>query len=533
MSWRLRWLIVAPVVLFVGLTLLMSSCGGGDNGCPGSFDAFGNFVAGLCPSPGPQAGFELQMIVIGAGAPTTPSPTPAATPLKPSPTATQTLVPEASPTTGVVGQQILFNASGLFTKGKKRVVVADITNGNTTLWTSTNQNVLAPPQPPPLGGVYNALTPGCACAGVSSGGVSANPISVGVVASAAQPTPDCPICPTIAPTATSTPKGHAMMPARVEAPQSEIARINGVLLWTFQGVSPVISQLAASSDGNLYFLTRDGYLHALNGKGRERWSRLAAGSSLAVSPAGVVYALRPDGSLQAQSAIGKPLWNMTVASEVGPLAASSNAVYFQEDRLLVAASSPGVLLWRATVPDQITSAAIAGDGAVIAAAKGASVVAIAPDGSRRWSFAPQGGFAGELAVREGLVYLGSGSGRLYALDASSGAAQWSYDTGAPIGGGPVLNSAGPIFFGSDAVYALDSDGSLAWSKTLLKPSRGPYVTDGEGGVLAPMDDDVSAMLNSDGSLKWATRSFGPAERAVVSASGVLYIATQGTIYAVK
>ena len=453
-------------------------------------------------------------------------------PRRPTPTPTASLVPQAGPTAAVVGQQVPFNASGLFVKGSKSFV-DDITNRKATLWTSTDQNVLAPPQPPPMGGIYSALTPGCACAGVSSGGISAPPVSVGVVASAAQPTPACPVCPTAIPTATSTPKGHAAGAAQIEPPQSDTARINGVLQWTFQGVSPIASQLAPSSDGNLYFLTLDGYLHALDAKGRERWSRRAAGKSIAVSPEAVVYALGTEGNLQALSAIGKPLWSMSVASGVGPLAASSSAVYFQEDRQLVAASSPGVVQWRATAPDEITSAAIADDGAIIAAASGASVVAIASTGSRRWSFAPQGGFAGEIAVRGNLVYLGSGSGRLYALDASSGAPQWSYDTGAAVAGGPVLNAAGPIFFGSDAIYALNSDGTLAWSKALAKAVSSPLASDGEGGVLAPLDDDISAMLNSDGSSKWATRSFGPVERAIVSASGVLYVATQGTIYAVK
>jgi outer membrane protein assembly factor BamB len=432
----------------------------------------------------------------------------------------------------VVGQQVPFNASGQFVKGA-RTFVNDITNRSSTLWTSSDQSVLVPPGPPPMGGIYNALTPGCACADASSGGVSADPVSVGVVANASQPAPACPVCPTAAPTATATPKGHAAASAQIQPAQSDTARVNGVLQWTFRGVSPIASQLAPASDGNLYFLTLDGSLHALNTKGRERWSLKAAGKSVAVSPGAVVYALGTDGTLQALSAIGKPLWNMPVASGFGPLAASSSAVYFQEDRQLAAASSPGVVQWRATAPDEITSAAIADDGTIIAAANGASVIAIASDGSRRWSFAPQGGFAGEIAVRGNLVYLGSGSGRLYALDASSGAAQWTYDTAAAVAAGPVINAAGPIFFGSDAVYALNSDGSLAWSKPLARAMSSPLASDGEGGLLAPLDDDIAAMLNSDGSLKWATRSFGPVERATVSPSGVLYVATQGTIYAVR
>jgi len=432
----------------------------------------------------------------------------------------------------VVGQQVPFNADGLFVRGSK-IVIADITNRSSTLWSATDTNVLKLPGPPPMGGIYTALTPGCACIDASSGGASGNPVSVGVVMNAAQPTPACPVCPTIAPTATSTPRGRAAVEAEIQPTQSDTARINGVLQWTFQGVSPIVSRLAPSSDGNLYFLTADGDLHALDAKGRERWSRRATGKSVAVSPDGTVYALGADGTLRAQSSIGKPRWSMSAASGFGPLAAFSGAVYFQEGRQLFAASSPGVVRWRATVPDDITSAAIADDGTVVAAANGASVVAIASDGSRKWSFTPHGGFAGEIAIRGNLVYLGSGSGRLYALDASSGVPQWTYDTAAAVGTGPVLNAAGPIFFGSDAIYALTPDGALAWSKTLAKAVSSPLASDGEGGVLAPLDDDISAMVNSDGSVKWATRSFGPVERAIVSPSGILYVATQGTIYAVK
>jgi outer membrane protein assembly factor BamB len=540
MSWRLRWLIVTPVVLFVAGSLLMSSCGGGSSGCSGSFDEFGDFVPGLCPSPGPQLGFNLETIVIGAGTPipVTPTPSPNPSPTKhvpPTPTATASLVPEAAPTTGVIGQQVDFNASGLFVKRLKMFVV-DITNARSTLWTSSEPNVLAPPLQPPMGGMYSALTLGCACIDASSGGVSADPISVGVVATAmATPNPPCPVCPTIVPTATATssPKGHAAGAEQIQPTPLGVARINGVLLWNFHAVSPIASQLAPSSDGNLYFLTLDGDLHALDAKGHELWSRRAAGHSIAVSPDGTAYAMGTDGTLQALSGSGKPQWSISVASRVGPLAASSSAVYFQEDRQLFAVSSPGVVQWRATAPDEITSAAIADDGTIITGANGASVIAIAPDGSRRWSFAPQGGFTGTIAIRGNLVYLGSGSGSLYALDASSGAQQWTYDTAAAVAAGPVLNAAGPIFFGSDAIYALNPDGSLAWSKALAKPVASPLAADGEGGVFTPLDDNMSAMINANGSMKWATGSFGPVARATISPAGILYVAAQGTIYAVR
>jgi outer membrane protein assembly factor BamB len=442
-------------------------------------------------------------------------------------------VASAAPTAGAVGQQIPFIANGLYIRGA-RSLVADITNRSSTLWSSSDPGVLAPPQAPPNGGIYQALAPGCACANASSGGVSANPVSVGVVANAAQPPPACPICPTQAPTSTPTPKAARPAAAQIEQPQAERPRVSGVLQWTFQGISPVSSRLVPSSDGNLYFLSRDGFLHALDAKGHRRFERRAHGTSIAVSPEDIVYALGLDGALQAISSSGRPQWSISVASQSGPLAASSSAVYFQEGSVLVAASAQqGAVLWRAPASDPISTAALTDEGAIIAASNGGSVVAIASDGAHQWSFAPEGGFAGEIGVRGSVVYLGSGSGRVYALDATSGATQWTYDSAAAVGAGPVLNQGGPIFFGSDAIYALNSDGSLAWSKTLAKTVLSPLASDGAGGVLAPLDDDLSAMLNSDGGLSWATRSFGPVERAIVSPSGVLYIASQGTIFAVK
>jgi outer membrane protein assembly factor BamB len=543
MSWRLRWLVLAPVVLFVAGTLLMSSCGGGGSGCEGSFDEFGNFVAGLCPSPGAEPGFSLSTIVIGEGPEpaSTPTPVPSRTIVgakTPVITATpvSTLVASAAPTAIIIGQQLDFVASGNFVKNKQSVV-EDITNRSSTLWASTDPDVLAPPQPPPLGGIYTGISAGCACADVSSGGISADPVSVGV-ASVPMPgaTPVCPICPTIEATPTSTPKAQA--PAadqadQVEQPRSDRARINGILQWTWQGVSPVASRLVPSNDGNLYFVTRDGFLHALDAKGNQRFSRVVTGAGIAVSPEGILYALAPGGILQAISAKGKPQWALTGVAGNGPLAASSNAVYFQQDGQLIAVSAPGAVQWRASATDPISTAAITDDGTIIAASNGASVVAFSAAGGRRWSFTPEGGFAGEIAVRGEIVYVGSAQGHVYALDEASGAAQWTYDTASAVGAGPVLNPSGPIFFGSDAIYALNSDGSLAWSKTLAKPLVSPLASDGEGGVFAPLDGDISAMLNSDGGLKWATRSFGPVERATVSGVGTLYVTSNGVVYAVK
>lgn len=490
--------------------------------------------------PGSRVGYNLETIVMLAGTPlpatpiTTPTFTPSGTPVrtpvpKPTPTATETLGPQAGPTAAAVGTQADFNAQGLFVRGHKSFVGNLV--GSDTLWTSSNNNVLQAPQPGP-DGMYQALNPGCACAVVSSGGVSSLAVSVGVVASPGDPTPvDC-MCATPAFTPTATPKAVLEAPD-LESAQMLNARSNGILQWIYNGASPIQSQLAPSSDGNLYFTTRDGFLHAIDDKGHERWARRSYAKSIAVSPGAVLYALAPDGSVEALDARSKALWNMSAASARGPLAASSAAVYFQEDKQLIAAASPGVVQWRANAPDEITSAALADDGTIVAASDGASVIAIASNGGRRWSFSPDGGFKGEVAVRGDSVYLGSTSGRLYALAASSGAELWHFDTSAAVIAGPVVNPTGPVFFASDATYALTADGELGWSQPSPKGPTTLLASDGAGGLFVALDAHEGVMLNSDGTSKWATRSFGQMERAAISASGVLYVAADGRVYAVK
>ena len=434
------------------------------------------------------------------------------------------------PTTVAVGSQVGFNASAKFVKGAKSFVT-DITNRGSTLWTSSNTSVLGPPGPPPMGGIYQGISPGCACVDASSGGISAPPVAVSVFNST--PAVACPICPTqIPPTATATPRAAVI--GTEASPALGTSRIGGVLQWVFQAVSPLDSQLTPSPDGNLYFLTLDGNLHNVSSAGRERWSRRATGSSLAVSPDAIVYALGIDGTLVAQNATGRPLWRIDASSRVGPLAASSDAVYFQEDRqLIAAAASSGATKWRAMAPENLTSATIADDGSVVVAAISGQVAAIAADGAPRWTFAPEGGFSGTVAARGNTVYVGSISGHIYAIDLSDGAVRWTYDTPAAVTAGPALNAQSPIFFGSDAIYGLNPDGALAWSKPLTNPVSGPIVDDGDGGVLVPLDEGISAMVNADGSFRWATRSFGHVEHAAVSPSGILYVASDGTIYAVK
>ena len=62
------------------------------------------------------------------------------------------------------------------------------------------------------------------------------------------------------------------------------------------------------------------------------------------------------------------------------------------------------------------------------------------------------------AVHDGVVYVGSRDGRLYAIDAGSGKVEWSAPTGGPILSSPATDArAGRVVVGSEDmhVYAFD------------------------------------------------------------------------------
>ncbi len=73
-----------------------------------------------------------------------------------------------------------------------------------------------------------------------------------------------------------------------------------------------------------------------------------------------------------------------------------------------------------------------------------------------WSSYTGGAIESSLAVGNGHIYVGSGDGQLYALNAEDGAVEWSFPTGGSIKSSPLLSN-GVIYVGSSDgfVYAIE------------------------------------------------------------------------------
>jgi outer membrane protein assembly factor BamB len=527
----LRWLVVAPVLLFVFGAILLSCSGSSSN----------------APTPTPSPGFSLQSIVISTGAP--PSPTPSFTPTPPTPTPgktpspTLTPRPSASPTNIVstgpdgvpTGGTIAFNAIGTFTRLKQtKTTFVDITFGAGTLWTSTDNTVLLAPPSGDMGGMFTTGFAGCVCILASSSGVSSQPVAIGVYDNLTTCGPGGTefLCPTAVPTATATPAPAGAVAPNASSTAAPAARSAGILMWTFDPGSELRGQIAAGPDGSIFFITRDGVLHGVNSAGKETMHHDADGTSPAVLPDGTVVTMGSKSALEALSRGGATLWNLEIGDSAGPLAVTDSAIYASAGGDLLSVSASGSLNWRVNV-GAVNSAAATPDGVVVGTSRGA-VTAIASDGAVVWSFQPNGGFSGSVAYANDVVYAGSASGGVYALDLRTGIPVWNVDSVHAVNSGPAVAPSGAIFAGSDAIYGVNADGQQQWKNSSLKPGDAGLIVLGDDSVFDAAVGDVGAVLMGDGSDVWTTRSFGKITTATSSPSGMLYVGTStGRIFAVR
>jgi len=131
-------------------------------------------------------------------------------------------------------------------------------------------------------------------------------------------------------------------------------------------------------------------------------------------------------------------------------------------------------------------------------------------GAQQWVYQAGGPIPHTAAVAGGRVYFGALDGKVYALDAANGAVVWIYQTGGPVYSAPAVVD-GALFIGSldGHLYALDVDnGDLRWRyQAGGQIDTSPAV--GEGRVYFGSEDMYAyCVRSSDGQLIWKKRLTG-------------------------
>ena len=147
-----------------------------------------------------------------------------------------------------------------------------------------------------------------------------------------------------------------------------------------------------------------------------------------------------------------------------------------------------------------------------------------------------GGVESSPAVANGIVYVGSNDGNLYALNASTGAKLWQNAAGTDYTTSPAVAN-GVVYIGDQVVHALyASNGSELWNYTTGNYDVGssPTVANGVVYVGASTEGNTLFALNANnGTLLWNyTMGYDVSNPAV--ANGVVYAGGwNGTFYALN
>jgi outer membrane protein assembly factor BamB len=124
------------------------------------------------------------------------------------------------------------------------------------------------------------------------------------------------------------------------------------------------------------------------------------------------------------------------------------------------------LLWTFAISQGgFESTAAIVDGVVYIGSTDGSLYAIdLATGKKRWQFTTELGFTASAAVRDGRVYIGDSEGKFYCIDAATGHKLWDYATDGPMDCGANFH-AGRVLFGSQDtfLYCLNAvSGKLVW-----------------------------------------------------------------------
>ena len=257
------------------------------------------------------------------------------------------------------------------------------------------------------------------------------------------------------------------------------------------------------------------------------------------------------GLLGACTANVEKLWEFPISSPIysSPLSVDNLIVFGSESGTLYAVDKSGQARWQFQAPSAEIFARPQSDGKLIFfGATNQNFYALDIRGRLQWQFSAEERIKSSPAVADGVVYLTSYDGHVYALKAESGQKIWQFPARPPspaTGKAASLPAAEPLdpppgefSYSSPAVqngvlyagnmdghlYAIGAlDGKLKWRfKTGAGVTSSPWVQD-EWVYVGSKDDHLYALDSTTGNLKWKFKAGDDVFGSPVVKDGVLFV----------
>jgi formylglycine-generating enzyme required for sulfatase activity/outer membrane protein assembly factor BamB len=212
--------------------------------------------------------------------------------------------------------------------------------------------------------------------------------------------------------------------------------------------------------------------------------------------------------------VGTQLWQFQTGGQIWskPALAPNGMVFFgsKDNAFYAVDSKTGAKAWSISGSDPFCKPAIGGDGRVYVGDEGGKVHAFDFKGKKIWEFKTGKKVVASptLDGKGNKLFVGSGDGKLYALNASDGTMIWEFYAGADIHVKAALSKEGRLYFGTSGPGAKffavgSSDGSKLWEFSTGQTIWSSPAIGRDGTVyFGCHDGTVYSLKGSTGSMIW-------------------------------
>lgn len=236
---------------------------------------------------------------------------------------------------------------------------------------------------------------------------------------------------------------------------------------------------------------------------------------------------------------GRVSWTHATKNRVrGTARIEHGHMFFGSDDGFVYAlgAANGRQLWTFEMGAPVRSRPFVTGDMIIVGAESGELVALGLSGGRKWSYRAKRGIISSPYVNmtEGICYVGSSDGFMYAIDANNGFSSWRFRTGGAIISSPIEHN-GLIYFGSTDkhFYAVNAQtGREKWKMTFDSPLVASPILVGDSIYLGTTDGIFYCLNIEGGKERWRYRTGGAITAgAVVSGSLILVGSLDHHLYA--
>ncbi len=214
-----------------------------------------------------------------------------------------------------------------------------------------------------------------------------------------------------------------------------------------------------------------------------------------------VYALNADS--------GELEWTFTGPTDrlIAPATVYENTVYVASaDNFLYALDLEGKLKWKFETKAGLWGAALPTAERIYVPSLDHNLYAVDANGKQLWAASLNGALAGApaLSADQKIVFVGTLSDALYALDAATGQVRWTANADGWVWGAPLVVEDTVYFADFEgSVYSVNADeGETIWKTQIDGLVRGSPALASETLIIAADEGVVYALDPADGSKKW-------------------------------